>query len=273
MQPAFRRYIGIDYSGAQTPTVGLSGLRVYQARGNGKPVEVLPPSPPKHWTRKGIAKLLVERLAEDIPTIVGIDHAFSFPKEYFQTHSISCKWQEFLEDFHYHWPTDGDNTRVDDVREGRVGNGAARTGDTTWRRITEKRAGGAKSVFHFDVPGSVAKSTHAGLPWLLFIRKRLGKQVHFWPFDGWKLPPGRSAIVEVYPARWNRWLPRQDRTQDQQDAFSVAAWLSDTDRNGRLGIFLKPPLTDCERPVARAEGWILGVEGKSEASKSRRFVP
>ena len=260
MQPAFRRYIGIDYSGAKTPTVGLPGLRVYQARGSAKPVEVLPPSPPKHWTRKGIAELLVERLAEDIPTIVGIDHAFSFPKEYFQKCKIPYKWPKFLEDFQRHWPTDDDNTSVDCVRKGAVGNGKARMGGTTWRRITEKRAGGAKSAFHFDVPGSVAKSTHAGLPWLLFIRKRLRKQVHFWPFDGWKIPPGRSAIVEVYPALWNRWFPRQDRTPDQQDAFSVATWLSDTDRSGRLDEFLKPSLTDCERAVARAEGWILGVE-------------
>ena len=173
------------------------------------------------------------------------------------------KWQEFLEDFQHHWPTDGDNITVDCVRKGKVGNGAARMGDTTWRRITEKRAGGAKSVFHFDVPGSVAKSTHAGLPWLLSIcnqLEKLKKQAHFWPFDGWEIPSGCSAIVEVYPARWNRWLPRQDRTPDQQDAFSVATWLSDTDRGGRLDEFLKPSLTDCERAVVRAEGWILGVE-------------
>jgi hypothetical protein len=24
------------------------------------------------------------------------------------------------------------------------------------------------------------------------------------PFDGWAIPPGRSAIAEVYPALWNR---------------------------------------------------------------------
>jgi hypothetical protein len=35
--------------------------------------------------------------------------------------------------------------------------------------LTEIRAGAAKSVFHFDVPGSVAKSTHAGLPWLRYL--------------------------------------------------------------------------------------------------------
>ena len=43
------------------------------------PVEVLPPpSPCKYWVRRGIAEWLVERLAEDAPTLVGIDHGFSF---------------------------------------------------------------------------------------------------------------------------------------------------------------------------------------------------
>jgi len=29
--PAFDRYVGIDYSGAQTPSSSLKGLRVYRA--------------------------------------------------------------------------------------------------------------------------------------------------------------------------------------------------------------------------------------------------
>jgi hypothetical protein len=45
---------------------------------------------------------------------------------------------------------------------------------------------------------SVTKSTHAGIPWLRFIRQRLSNRVQFWPFDGWDIPAGRSAIVEVY---------------------------------------------------------------------------
>ena len=51
-----------------------------------------------------------------------------------------------------------------------------------------------------DLQGSVAKSTHAGIPWLRFIRQRLRDRVHFWPFDGWDIPAGRSAVVEVYPS-------------------------------------------------------------------------
>ena len=58
---AFYRYIGIDYSGAQTPISSLKGLRVYSVDGAKAPVEVLPPPyPRKYWTRRGIAEWLVE---------------------------------------------------------------------------------------------------------------------------------------------------------------------------------------------------------------------
>lgn len=96
---------------------------------------------------------------------------------------------------------------VDFVRDGLYGNAAARSGDSRWRRLTELRARTAKSVFHFDVPGAVAKSTHAGLPWLRYLRQHLGSRVHFWPFDGWQIPPNTSVIAEVYPALWSKGLP------------------------------------------------------------------
>jgi hypothetical protein len=41
---------------------------------------------------------------------------------------------------------------------------AARSGNSRWRRVTELRAGAAKSVFHFDVQGAVAKSSHVRPP-------------------------------------------------------------------------------------------------------------
>ena len=37
----FIRHIGIDYSGAETPTASLKGLRVYLAEGEAPPAEVL----------------------------------------------------------------------------------------------------------------------------------------------------------------------------------------------------------------------------------------
>lgn len=185
--PVFDRSLGIDDSGAQTPTSSLKGLRVYRADRGALPVEVQPPSSPrKYWRRRGIGEWLVERLNERSRTLVGIDHGFSFPVEYFERYGLPLDWPAFLEDFHRHWPTDEDRMKVDFVRKGDRGHGATRSGDSRWMRLTERRARTAKSVFRFDVPGSVAKSTHAGLPWLLYVRRHAAMRVHFWPFDGWR---------------------------------------------------------------------------------------
>jgi len=144
--PSFSRYIGIDYSGAETPNASLKGLRVYLAEDDIAAVEVQPPpSPRKYWTRRGIAEWLTEPLAEDVPTLVGIDHGFSFPLRYFEVHRLKPDWPTFLDDFQRHWPTD-ENVYVDFVRDGVLGNGAARMGHARWRRLTEERSGSAKSV-------------------------------------------------------------------------------------------------------------------------------
>lgn len=255
----FARYIGIDYSGAQTPNASLKGLRVYLASHDAPAVEVPPPpSPRRYWTRRGIAGWLAERLAEDVPTLVGIDHGFSFPLRYFEYHHLPPDWVEFLDDFQRHWPTDADHTYVDFIRDGLRGDGAARMGNPRWRRLCEERCR-AKSVFHFDVTGSVAKSTHAGIPWLRFLRQRLGERLHCWPFDGWEIPAGRSAVVEIYPSLWRHAYPPGDRTPDQHDAYVIATWLRQADCDGRLRAALSPVLSPPERAVAQVEGWILGV--------------
>jgi hypothetical protein len=256
----FARYIGIDYSGAQTCDASLKGLRVYQCDADGESFEVLPPpSARKYWTRRGIAEWLIKILSDSTRTVIGIDHCFSFPLRYFEFHGLPPDWATFLDDFRKHWPTDEANTYVDFVRDGISGNGAARMGNARWRRLTELRAGGAKSAFHFDVQGSVAKSSHAGIPWLVHIRRRQGSQVHFWPFDGWDIPRGKSVIAEVYPAIWRRSIARENRDLDQHDAYCIATWLSAADRSGALPTFLKPELTAAERAIAQVEGWILGV--------------
>jgi len=155
---------------------------------------------------------------------------------------------------------------VDFIRDGVYGNGAARQGDSRWRRLTELHARTAKSVFHFDVIGSVAKSTHAGLPWLRYLRRHLGAKVHFWPFDGWDIPANSSVIAEVYPALWNKDFPSEGRTRDQQDAFAVAEWLRLTDGKGMLPDFLCPALPPHDRAIAEIEGWILGIAPTSWAN-------
>jgi len=261
--PTFAAHVGIDYSGAQTATSSLPGLRVYLAGTESRPEEVAPPSSPrKYWTRRGIAEWLANLLRQGSPLMVGIDHGFSFPLRYFKAHQLPHDWRAFLDDFVHHWPTDEDHTYVDFVRDGITGAGHLRQGDPRWRRLTEVRAGAAKSVFQFDVQGSVAKSTHAGLPWLRYLGERAGERVHFWPFDGWQVAPGRSVVAEVYPSLWRHEFAAEGRTADQHDAFTIAAWLQRADHNGILTDYLMPTLSPEEQALARIEGWILGVGGK-----------
>jgi hypothetical protein len=131
----FERYIGIDYSGAVTPMASLKALRVYQADAQTKPREAEPPaSPRKYWTRRGIAEWLCTELSHDRPTLVGIDHGFSFPLAYFEKYTLPLDWPAFLDDFQQHWPTDDINTYVDFVRNGSCGRGAERHGDVEWFR-------------------------------------------------------------------------------------------------------------------------------------------
>jgi hypothetical protein len=67
---------------------------------------------------------LVGSLGESIPTLVGIDHGFSFPMRYFEVNGLRRDWSAFLDDFQRHWLTDEDHTYVDFVRDDIRGNGA-----------------------------------------------------------------------------------------------------------------------------------------------------
>ena len=62
--PRFERYIGVDYSGAETPASSLRGLRAYSA-GRTMPASEVPPppGPRKYWTRRGLAEWLANLLS------------------------------------------------------------------------------------------------------------------------------------------------------------------------------------------------------------------
>lgn len=81
-------------------------------------------------------------------------------------------------------------------------------------------------------------------------------RVHFWPFDGWHVPSGKSVVAEIYPALWSHSLPRDGRNSDQQDAYAAAGWLRRSDLDSSLERFFNPSLTANERTVAEIEGWI-----------------
>ncbi len=259
MKSAFDRHIGIDYSGRSGPDDPLQQIQV-GAAGRDEPLRLVPnPRDPQgHWSRHDLAYWLDERLNEPGRMIVGIDHAFSFPGAYLNDHKLRS-WDEFLDWFEKRWPT-----REVPVKELLARHGAYPTREL---RLTERWTSSAKSVFQMDGPGNVGRSTHCGIPWLAWLRRRHRDRIHFWPFDGLTPPPDRSVVAEVYPSifrhRYVETIQKQlgvrELSPDERDALSVALWLSTTDESGFLPRYFVPPLTEWERDTVLREGWILGV--------------
>ena len=249
----FKRYVGIDYSGQGKPNRAYAAIQVYVAWDDNPPERKQRPNSEYNWSRKSLADWLLRILTEPTPTIVGIDHAFSFPFNFLRQHDIG-NWEAFLTEFCKQWPTD--QQRVVDLK---VHN--QMLGDANMFRLTDTKARTARSVFDFGPPyqGEVATSTHAGIPWLNRIRRSLRNRVHFWPFDGFAPDPSKSVLAEVYPRlfRPNYERPR-DFTSDQYDAWMVCSWLQDKDRANQLGNFFAPTPPD-QRATVRIEGWMLGL--------------
>lgn len=259
----FDRYVGIDYSGAETPESRLKGLQLYVAQPKTEPRPVRPRLPARNWSRKELAHWLLAKLQRGERLLIGIDHGFSFPQSYFERYGLAS-WPRFLEDFCRYWPTDEPHCYVDFIRDGAWWRHHAkppgeRLGKRGELRLCEQWTSSAKSVFQFDMQGSVAKSTHAGVPWLRFLRARMGDRLFFWPFDGWQPPEDTSVIAEVYPSIFRNRYPRNGRTPDEHDAYAAARWLEESARRGIIGRYFDPPLMLPERQTAALEGWILGV--------------
>lgn len=247
MMMRFEKYIGIDYSGAGKPTHGHKGLQVYLGDAADDPIILKPPTGTR-WSRWSITTWLVEQIASSSRVVAGIDHGFSLPQEQFYGATI---WPAFLQAFTDEWNSDERQIRKVQIEK-------RHKADRKALRLTENWTSSAKSVFNTNGPG-VSLSTFAGIPWLYRIRQKLGDTVHFWPFDGWVIPDGRSAIVEVYPAIFKNRYPSEGRNGDEQDAYATARWLMESDQRGILDQYLHPPLTKDERKQAELEGWILGI--------------
>ncbi len=246
----FRAYVGVDYSGAGSPTDRIQGLKVYLAEGSSKPSPVSPGDNRLTWSRKLVAEWLLGRLSRSHPAIVGIDHAFSFPKSTLGRCRLAS-WDAFLDYFSRRWRTDQGAVR-EVIRTTRP------MGTPEELRLTERWTSSARSVFDFRGQGQVASSTHAGIPWLRMLRRNLGAHVHFWPFDRFLVPAGKSVIAEAYPSLFSRRYSTELNAHDR-DAFAVCRWLQDRDERGLLGEYLRPPLSPQEQKTARLEGWILGL--------------
>lgn len=250
--PDFERYIGVRYSGRKAPHEHIRWLRVFVAREGHDPYqEWNPGSSEGRWSRQELAEWLLEQITGGEAVVVGVDHAFSFPMSYMLRHDLSS-WVEFIEDFEAHWPT-----QQSTVRDLLPGND--RLGDPDERRLTGRWSGTPRGgVFRFDLQDGLAKATHAGIPWLDYLR-RAGDRAHFWPFDGFEPPEGRPVIAEVRSDHLIGRYPKEGLSKEEHAAYAICAWLQDRDRLDLLHPYFTPPLSEKEKGQALMEGWILGV--------------
>jgi len=109
----FQSCIGIDYSGANTPISRNRRLQVFKTTADYDPRRVKSPAGNGfNWTRKEIGYWCLAQLKDDNLVIIGIDHGFSFPMSYMDRYRIA-NWDQFLEDFQQHWPTDQNDCTVE----------------------------------------------------------------------------------------------------------------------------------------------------------------
>ena len=252
----FDRYIGVAYSGAKAPVSRLPALQVFAASPTTDPVRVPgPPAGSETWCRKDLARWCVQELSGAHRAIVGMGHAFSFPRTYMERHALRS-WPQFLEHFGAIWPTDRDHTYVDFIRAKNPPSGGSDE-----FRLCEQWVGEVPSVFQFSQHGDAGSAAHAGIAWLSYLRQQaqIVDKMHFWPLDGFDVPEQKSVVCEVLPRMFSRRYPSSAPSNHAHQAYAVTMWLKYVDRRGALRQYFNPPLTLPERRLAELEGWFLGA--------------
>lgn len=253
------KFVGIDYSGAQTATSRLPGLRLCIAGEKGAPEELR--NDGRNWTRQALAKKIADLLTNATePHIVGIDHAFSFPIGYHEKHDLA-DYDAFLSHLTTRWPGLATGSVDDALAADRPTDEIALQYQPAGLRTCDCWTSSASSVYRLQGQGCVGKSSLAGIPWLHALRAELGDSAHFWPFDGWQPPENTHLICEIYPSLWKRRFPHPNpqANEHQRDAWCTASWMQEMHARGVLQDYFSPPLSDEERQAATLEGWILGV--------------
>ncbi|OAS13745.1 hypothetical protein [Paenibacillus oryzisoli] len=259
-----QRYVGIDYSGADLPNKKLSGIQVYEAVGSNQPIRKQSDGKRIMWSREDVYHYVENITKENVKTIIGIDHGFSFPKEYFESPKNNLTtWGQFLTHFENLW-----NTRFNsvDTCKNKINPDYDNLIENKFRLI-EKYNSSAKHVLDISEKrvgqGNVSYSTHAGIPWIAELRKNCDSKIHFWPFDGYEISEEKNVVIaEVYPAIFHKRFESLtvNLTEHARDALVIACWLQERDNNNTLAQYLLLKTLDAtEKKQIALEGWVLGV--------------
>ena len=147
----------------------------------------------------------------------------------------------------------------------------ARTCRPNERRIADKLAKGAKTVWQLAYAGSVGSQVIVGLPSLkrLLEDPRIGGRGRVWPFDtGLRVPDTREArlvLAEIYPSLLRKEVAACRGDGEVLDRAQVrvnAAAFARLDRRGGLAPLFEGACglspDEC-RAIVEEEAWILGL--------------
>ena len=138
----------------------------------------------------------------------------------------------------------------------------------TERRIADRHAKGAKTVWQLAYTGSVGSQVLLGLPALDRLRTdpSIAGSVAVWPFDGGLAVPDKPVVLaELYPSLLRTAVTRYARRTEIHDRAQVrvnARAFASLDSAGGLAPLFSgtPALTSGERRLIETEeAWVLGV--------------
>ena len=145
------------------------------------------------------------------------------------------------------------------------------------RRIADRRAIGAKTVWQLAYAGSLGSQVLLGLPALkrLMEDPRLEGRLAVWPFDtGLRAPEAPVVLAEIYPSLLRREVEARMNEGEIRDAAQVrvnAEAFARLDALGGLGpLFQGAPYLDAteRRIIETEEAWILGLGHEEELKKA-----
>ena len=138
------------------------------------------------------------------------------------------------------------------------------------RRIADRRAKGAKTVWQLAYTGSVGSQVILGLPALkrLSSDPRIERHAAIWPFRTGLRAPDTVAtplvLAEIYPSLLKAEIARlrEEEIPDRAQVRVNAAAFAELDRRGGLAPLFEGA-RDLDReerdPIEREEAWILGL--------------
>ena len=295
--PLFDTHIVVDWSAKATPATGENSIWWTAVIGEGCALK--PRNPP---TRRRAIESLTTFVADELDAgrrvLAGFDFPFGYPagvaERLTDETSAAAVWNWLdreIED-----QPDNSNNRFEVAERmngfwGGIGpfwgrpwqwsgpeevpiRGTERTergGHPPERRIADKRAKGAKTVWQLAGNGSVGSQVLVGLPALkrLLSHPRIGGRGSIWPFDtGLRAPDTRETplvLAEIYPSLLRKEVSESRGGGEVLDRVQVrvnAAAFARLDRRGGLAPLFAGAagLSPDERHlIEKEEAWILGL--------------